>query len=359
MLSLAPRRASERRRHLPPVLLQCLPVCLQRQGRGLAGARQSALRFSRLREEADLAFLRRVSERATALLSGAKGLVLAGKADAKKRLLPELSQQLASRVLCSIALPCDASAEALRLAASRAADAVDGDMARGREVPLEEFATRMEAPDESGTTICYGKHQTQVALELGAVETLLLAHDQGEQKLREIAEAHGAVTVEVHNSSAGGAKFCSAFKIGALLRWPVDPELLEGDSQPEDSSLDAASVPLSQKPGQQAPTSATSSVAASSASFPEPHDMPETCSGAVVSTDDGAVGQRADAYAWLEAEVSASQGKLTAEAVVACVQIILEDETTEDWEKNAQAEAVLRDEGVDDATIATFMVSAQ
>jgi len=226
---------------------------------------QSALRYSRLRDGEDLAFCRRVAERAGLLLSGVRGLVLAGKADAKHRLRAELPQSLRGKVLCVVNLSCSASMEGMRQAASDAADAER----RGKtDDVVRSFLESTAMPDSpAGTTCCYGVQQTAAALDLGAIDVLLVAADWADPARtkgdwRALAETHRTRLVEVEDRTQDGARFCRAFRVAGCLRWPVDPELLEerGGGAPGDARAPVA--------GQEADAEAAADPAVSSGEEP-------------------------------------------------------------------------------------------
>lgn len=303
---------------------------------------QSASRYSRLRDEADLAFLRRVAERATSLLGAARGIVLAGKADAKKRLLPELSMTLQSRVLCSLTLPCDANIEGLRLAALRAADVFASDLCREQNQALCDFMDLMQSTvGASEMRVCYGSAQTLSALSLGAVETLLLGEAEDVEKWRLLADGHGTQIVEVERRSEQAVQFCDSFRVGGCLRWPVDLGLMEEECQ-RDAEASTNKVQM---------TSVDSEAASSST------DEPSEAPGAVHLEVDGDLqletsgdfdaAADADGYAWLEEEIANAFGdRSTAQALVAGVEAILDDDLSQENDALTNAVDMLIGEGV-------------
>merc|ERR1711972_148748 len=113
------------------------------------------------------------------LLVGVCSLVLAGKADAKRRLLPELSQPLRDKVLCVIDLSRGANdMDALRQAAMRAGNAANMERRSSAESAVRSFLETVNKPDvEAGVLCCDGDFQTSVALAMGAVDMLLVAGD--------------------------------------------------------------------------------------------------------------------------------------------------------------------------------------
>jgi len=350
---------------------------------------QSALRYSRLRDEADLAFLRRVAERAAALLGEAHGVVLAGKADAKRRLLPELPPGLRAKVLCLVDLPCGADAEGLRQAALRARAAASSDRSREAEGAVARFLELLVLPgDASGALHCYGARQTAAALRMGAVDTLLVAAGAAEAAggggataggdLRALADIHGTAVVEVSDRTEQGAQFCRAFGVGACLRWPVDPELLEepqGLQEAEEVAAADGSGPEVPTIADDAPRSAAEEPAGSSARCGEealgaaqlgmvqPSGEAPAAGTAATAADEAVPPQAATAssalLAWLAEALKESLGDpSTAEALTACAEVLLTDDSVPAQEAVAQAGELLLAEGVPRGIVEELSVRA-
>lgn len=300
---------------------------------------QSALRYSRLRDGEDLAFCRRVAERAALLLGGVRGLVLAGKADAKHRLRAELPQPLRGKVLCVINLSCSASTEGLRQAASRATDAAGAEHRGKTDDVVRSFMESTAMPDPpAGITCCYGVQQTAAALALGAVDVLLVAADWSDptptkDDWRALAETHRTRLVEVEDRTQDGAQFCHAFRVAGCLRWPVDPELLEESGEPEPSG---AGAPVA---GLQVDAEAAADPAARSSGE-------ELVGAAAAAAAAGSCGGRGLAD-WLPGALLAALGdESAAEALVSCVEVVLGDDQADPGEALEQAAAMLAGEGV-------------
>lgn len=322
---------------------------------------QSALRYARNREIADLAFLRKVAERAGTLLADVRGIVLAGKADAKQRLLPELPESLRKHVICTLDLPCKAGVDGLRLAAVRAASAADSDYGREAREALNCFMERIAMPDDvSGTTYCYGKAQTVAALSLGAVEILLIsAENEDFDELSNLASSHGASVFEVDDSSVQGSQFCNSFIMGGCLRWPVDLELLDieekNDAQQGDNE-DRTSV-----------DSHGTSVCEVSTALEETVDFVPWAESVVseavgvleAEPSDIARKHRLGLLDWLKDSLTtALEDSSTADALVACVDVVLGDEFPLPEEALSDTIAMLVGEGVPQHIVEEFQERA-
>jgi hypothetical protein len=69
---------------------------------------------------------------------------------------------------------------------------------------------------------CCGADQCVRALQLGAVQSLLLSEScSRSEELRALASATRASTVTVSPTTAAGHRFCQGIETGALLRWPI------------------------------------------------------------------------------------------------------------------------------------------
>eukprot|EP00973_Karenia_brevis_P043502 6028331-Karenia_brevis.AAC.1 len=94
----------------------------------------------------------------------------------------------------------------------------------------------MPVSESGGIKVCYGRAQTLAALDLGAVETLLVAEGDNEDEWTTLAASHATDVVRVQDQSAQGMQFCSSFRVRGCLRWPVDPDLLDEDDHEEQDS---------------------------------------------------------------------------------------------------------------------------
>jgi len=340
---------------------------------------QSALRYSRLRDEAELAFLRKVGEIASNSFKDVCGLIVAGKADMKRKLLPELADPLRRCVLCTIDLGCNADADALRQAAYAAAEVVGSSEHTGVDSALSRFFELTIMPDVEASRCCYGAVQVLAAIKMGAVDELLIASDyKGQERTVEdwksLAATHGATVVEIMPRSGQSVRFCQSFGIGGILRWALDPGLLD-DEVADHTEVPDAVLPDSQlRPGPSLPepfapiadmdtTELPDAVLLDSKASQESGGsgpgafLPEPCAPIAemdtnsVSTADCSNGSsqtcaKDEFFSWLRAEMDTVLDPTASEALCICVDVILTDETTSTEEALSQAVAVLLEEGV-------------
>ena len=212
------------------------------QGKKRRGG-QSALRYSRLREAERHQYLRKVCEHAAIhfFADGAPAiteLIVAGAAAFKDDVAksPFFDARLKKLVVETVDVSYGGEPgfnEAIELAASAIAD--NGYV---RERALLSRFMREIARDTG--KYCFGAADTLAALDLGAVETLIvwegldIARDDakdgspGEPLLDWLVETHesrGAELRLVSASSPEGSQFCKGFGgVGGLLRWVVDFE---------------------------------------------------------------------------------------------------------------------------------------
>jgi len=310
---------------------------------------QSALRYSRLRDESELAFLRKAAEMAASLFTDVRGLILAGKADMKHKLSSQLPEALRLQVICSVDLPGSADMDGLRHAAVRAMSAASEKEGSKSEAMLQRFLAHTVMSGSEEVRCCYGESQTRVALKLGAVEELLIAKGfDAATDWKTLATASGASIWEISPRSETAVQFCQSFAIGACLRWPVCANLLDeseeftADEEPvchgaasEDESLDPE-LPCAPRMARCAAACVAPSAGAADGEYQE-------TSGHVASILSAV---KVETLAWLGKELCQTFDSSIAEALSMCVEVILLDEETPVEEALFQAASVLADEGV-------------
>lgn len=291
---------------------------------------QSALRYSRLRDGAELAFLRRVAEKAVEHHSDLHGVLIGGKAEMKRKLVFELPLMLRSRVACVVGLACGAGLEGLQQLSFRLHEVHEKEKLHGREKMVCRFLELVDQSDVHGVPIiCYGEEQTIAAMRLGAVEHLLVASSLCPREssrwvtFKELAITTGASVTEIDPRSSLEVRFCEGFQIGAYLRWPVDPELLDS-----------------------ATAENTCTFIESCAAQDEMESDVETVS-TVASKSDNVLLQ------WLESALQHTlKDSSAAEALTTCTDLILSDESTTVEERLHNTTDMLRGEGVPEDLLA-------
>jgi hypothetical protein len=232
-------------------------------------------------------------------------------------------------VICTLDLPCNAGIDGLRLAAARAASAADSDYGREAREALNSFMQRVAIADDiSGITFCYGKMQTVTALNLGAVETLLISTQSEDiDELTNLANTHGSTVFLIDDSTSQGLQFCNSFIIGGCLRWPVDPESLDTEEQidiqheDDECSTSVGSDGASVVEVGQAPEAVADSAALPATTAPYNADVCEAERHGIASE------YRCELLDWLKDSLTtALEDSSTADALVACVEVVLGDD---------------------------------
>jgi peptide subunit release factor 1 (eRF1) len=315
---------------------------------------QSALRYSRLRDESELAFLRKVAEKAATLLSEVSGIIVAGKADMKHKLVAELPGPLKKQVMCTVDLSCNAGPEGLRLAALRAVESVvsAGDCQEDRD--LQQF---LELTLKEELMCCYGEAETVRALQMGAVDRLLLSADLqtnlSADEWKSLAAWHGTRIVEIHPRTEKGSEFCKSFGVGACFRWPLEEHLLQDDEDHNEEDSEEIPINASGTLGIQPPSAISKEMEELEVASPQ-DDIDRESS----STADTLCGntQNSEALAWFQAEVNDALGDLSAaEALTACVEVVLSDEVTAQDEILEGLTAIICAEGLPEELAAELM----
>jgi|ERR1712183_1046191 len=128
---------------------------------------------------------------------------------------------LQKQVICIVDLPFDAGREALRHAALRAVDSV----ASCEHAETDDILCNFLELTLKESLCCYGAMQTQTALEMGAVEHLLLGVDVGgslgADGWKALAASYGTSVVEIYPRNELSTRFCESFGIGDAFdgRW--------------------------------------------------------------------------------------------------------------------------------------------
>lgn len=195
---------------------------------------QSALRYSRLRDSAELAFLRKVADMAVGHFSDITGLVVGGKADLKRKLLLEMPSTLQSKIKSVVDIACGAGLEGLRQVSLQIGGIHEKKILHHQEQAVHRFLEVVGQTDaHAAPLVCYGEEQTLTAMRLGAVKHLIIASSVFREnspkrvELENLAQTIGASISVIDEITSCDVQFCQGFQIGAFLRWHVDPALLE------------------------------------------------------------------------------------------------------------------------------------
>jgi len=195
---------------------------------------QSAMRYSRNRDAEELAFLRKIVGIMTEAFAGMRGILVGGCADMKHKLKAELPPSMRDCVARAVDLQCAADFDGLQKMVSHIHEVAVTDLEQEEKMAVVRFMELLNQTEtHAAPLVCYGEAHTRVALQMGAVREVLvaaaLAGSSCHQKnmWNELAAASGASVVEVHPRSCVETRFCEGFRVGACLRYPVDPVLLD------------------------------------------------------------------------------------------------------------------------------------
>mmetsp|Transcript_126443 Transcript_126443/g.393538 ORF Transcript_126443/g.393538 Transcript_126443/m.393538 type:complete len:421 (-) Transcript_126443:138-1400(-) len=302
---------------------------------------QSAARYSRSRDGEELAFLRKVAEAVGEAFGDVRGLLVGGRADLKRRLLAELPDPMRARVSLVVDLPCRADARGLQQTAARLGEVVEAQKRQETEVAVARFMELVQQAGgcEAATTVCYGSVETEAALRLGVVEELLVASESvagggfsGPSVVwRELAAASGASLVQVVPTTDLALRFSEGFGVGAVLRYAVEPDLLQEPS-PVDPFMPAELEKLPSIPQEESDCDVASTAA---------------------SEADGLL------LRWLRQVLSPALGDAAAaEALATCAELVLLDESTPPRERIVSTLEMLRGEGIPEDVLAELACHA-
>lgn len=284
---------------------------------------QSALRYSRLRDNAELAFLRKVAEEMIEAFTDFKGLLIGGKASMKQKLIAELPISVRTHIVGVVDLNCDADVDGLQ----RAARHLGSFVAEKRQIDMNQVLAQFFSKcDNKAQTedVCYGHVATETALRAGAVRQLLVDH-RSRSRWTSLAASYGAELIEIIPSSELACRFCEGIGVAGILRWQLDLELLE-----EAATYDTVS--------------ADEEEGASHCSDPQAEALEDVSTAASETL----------LMRWLEEALSSQVDATTAESLAICADVILSDDNSSVEERTEMALEMLRLEGVNEDILAEF-----
>lgn len=227
---------------------------------------QSSVRFARLRLEKRHNYLRKIGETATLKFlndnkPNVKGIIVAGFAELKTEFMD--SQFFDPRLKAITLKVVDISnggSDGFNQAIDLTTDVLSGVKLNEHRVIISNFMNEL-AKDSHKTTV--GLHETMMALEMGAVEKLIVNEELNYQRgldendqvrylkpedgqlhqsqpliewLVEHADVLNIQLVMINDSFGEGKQFCRTFDgIGAILRYPMDLTLNNDNSGDEDN----------------------------------------------------------------------------------------------------------------------------
>lgn len=253
----------------------------------------------------------------------------------KRKLLAELPDFMRLRVDRIVDLPCHANSEGLQKMLRHGQDILAMGHERAAEAAVDRFMERLSQNREA-PLVCYGEAETIAALHMGAVETLLIseAHRNKRQAWNEKAIASGASVMDVCPTNASCAEFCEGFGVGACLRYPMNPAILEEDEGEVSNLHDSCAAVEEVSPTKQA-------------------DLECDSNSTAPSEADGVF------HKWLlEALAHSLQDIAAAEALAIGTELVLCDDALEIEERIENALQMLRDEGVHEDVLMELSVHA-
>ena len=183
----------------------------------------SAARFARLREEAAQVFYRRIAEDAKKEFFGKKeikGILIGGPGPTKQEFYEGdyLTAEIKNKVLGLKDLTYTDEFGLNELVEKSQDLLAETSIIKEKEI-LNKFFTKLAKEPEKVT---YGLKETKNALEMGAVEILIVSESLDNiEELEEFAESTGAKTEVVSIETQEGIQLKNLGGIGAILRFPI------------------------------------------------------------------------------------------------------------------------------------------
>ncbi len=185
----------------------------------------SAQRFARIREEAAKDFFGRVSDAANKAFLGLKdmkGILVGGPGMTKNTFVDKghLNEQLKRKVISVQDLSYTGSFGMQELVEKSSDILADEAIVTERKIMSEFFRLL----SQEGNKVAYGESEVDKALEMGAVDKLLLSEsldDEMIERYEDKAEETGAEVVIVSTDTSEGAQLKDIGRIAAILRFAI------------------------------------------------------------------------------------------------------------------------------------------
>ncbi len=187
---------------------------------------QSAQRFARIREGAAIEFYKRVADIAIqefTFMKQLKGIIVGGPGTTKNNFVDGnyMNEQIKDKIL-AIKDITYTNAFGLKELFDVSQDVLtDTEVMEERRV-LQEF---LETLGKSTNMVVYGMKNTKLALEMGAIEKLIViddvVSDEDLEELSGLQEASKAVMHLVTDKTPEGVQFKGLTGIGGILRYPI------------------------------------------------------------------------------------------------------------------------------------------
>ncbi|MDD5178017.1 MAG: peptide chain release factor aRF-1 [Candidatus Nanoarchaeia archaeon] len=191
-------------------------------GKTRAGG-QSSQRFARLREGAAKEFYKRIAEVAQEKFLGnqdLKGIIIGGPGPTKEEFLLYLNQELKNKVI-GVKDITYTDESGLHELVDKSQDLLAKEEIMEEKKILGEFFTKLvKEPDK----VTYGKKEVDKALEIGAVDKLLISESLDEleiERLQEKAEALGTEVVIISTETREGVQLRDFGGLVAILRYSL------------------------------------------------------------------------------------------------------------------------------------------
>jgi peptide chain release factor subunit 1 len=186
---------------------------------------QSANRFARIREELKKMFFNKVAEEMAEKFRGEniKGILVGGPFPTKEEFVNGnyLPTDIKNKILALIDLSYT-DESGLEELVNKAEDVIkNSEVAEEKRIVKEFFKKLATDPD----FVVYGLADTKKALELGAVDTLLISEDKDEKimnELIELAKMFGTDVKIISKETQEGVQFANLGGIGGILRYKLE-----------------------------------------------------------------------------------------------------------------------------------------
>jgi peptide chain release factor subunit 1 len=187
---------------------------------------QSAQRFARIREGAAIEFYKRVADvmiQEFTFMENLKGIIIGGPGTTKNNFFDGnyLNEEIKKKVL-GIKDITYTSSFGLKELADKSEDLLSETEVMEERKILQSF---LEMLGKDPNMVSYGYEQTKIALEMGAVDKLILIDDAiNDTQLEELSKLQEQTRCELHlitDKTPEGVQFMGLSGVGGILRYPI------------------------------------------------------------------------------------------------------------------------------------------
>jgi len=178
---------------------------------------QSSVRFERVRENLARDWYKSVAEDVRNLLRDVDGILIGGPGPTKENFIEYLPEEVKKKIVAVKDIGYTGE-YGLRELVNKSLEVLEKEEIVKEKKVLDEFFSRIR----KGKLVTYGREEVKRALEMGAVEKLLLSEEVEDEEMEELAKRSKAEVLYISKDTMEGEQFLNMGGYGALLRFEIE-----------------------------------------------------------------------------------------------------------------------------------------